>query len=205
MLPNQTQPATIANEAPNLGDNHETHVEEADGRGRRRRKKHPKSQPSGRAQPAPQKDSDAHAGQPKIYLPYGHNPQFEGLAKFRSLYICLDTCKRRFKQGCRPFLCLYGAFLKGYFGEKLLTVVAQDANNHLFPVAYGVILEIISNLIGTSCQISKMFCTMHIWRNFNKCWKDLELKQLLFQCVKALTDQEFNEGMAAIKRINTSV
>ncbi|XP_072072174.1 uncharacterized protein [Arachis hypogaea] len=44
-------------------------------------------------------------------------PQQEALPKFRSLYICLEACKRGFKQGCRPFLCLDGAFLKGYFGE----------------------------------------------------------------------------------------
>ncbi|RYR12873.1 hypothetical protein Ahy_B04g070174 [Arachis hypogaea] len=69
----------------------------------------------------------------------GTTPQPEGLPKFRSLYICLDACKRGFKQGCRPFICLDGAFLKGYFGGQLLTAVAQDANNHLFPVAYGVV------------------------------------------------------------------
>ncbi|RYQ83086.1 hypothetical protein Ahy_B10g101711 [Arachis hypogaea] len=75
MLPNQTQVATTANETPNLGDNHETHVEgqegqsnpkEADGRGRKWRKKHPRPQPSGRAQPAPQSNSDAHMRLPLV-------------------------------------------------------------------------------------------------------------------------------------------
>ncbi|QHN94000.1 uncharacterized protein DS421_17g597510 [Arachis hypogaea] len=165
-------------------------------------------------------------------------PQQEGLPKFRSLYICLEACKRGFKEGCRPFLCLDGAFLKGYFGGQLLTAVAQDANNHLFPVAYGVVdaetktnwkefLEYLLDDIGDHRQfdwhfmsdkqkglipalqevmpgVKHRFCTMHMWRNFNKRWKDLELKQLLFQCARALTDQEFNEGMDAIKRINTS-
>ncbi|RYQ92576.1 hypothetical protein Ahy_B09g098801 isoform A [Arachis hypogaea] len=69
-LSNQTQATTTKNEAPNLGDNHQTHVEdqegqrnpeEADGRGRKRRKKHARPQPSGRAQPAQQNNCDAHA------------------------------------------------------------------------------------------------------------------------------------------------
>ncbi|XP_029144904.1 uncharacterized protein [Arachis hypogaea] len=128
-------------------------------------------------------------------------PQQEGLSKFKSLYICLDACKKGFKQGCRPFLCLDGAFLKGYFGGQLLTAVAQDANNHLFPVAYGGLISALQEVMS---GVKHKLCTMHMWRNFNNRWKDLELKQLIFQCARALTDQEFNEGMDAIKRINTS-
>ncbi|RYR25825.1 hypothetical protein Ahy_B02g059839 [Arachis hypogaea] len=69
-LSNQTEAVTIENEAPNLGDNQQTHVEdherlsnpeEVDGRGRKRRKKHARLPPSGRDQPAPQNNSDAHA------------------------------------------------------------------------------------------------------------------------------------------------
>ncbi|RYR56409.1 hypothetical protein Ahy_A05g022118 [Arachis hypogaea] len=67
------------------------------------------------------------------------HPQPEGLPKFRSLYICLEACKRGFKHGCRPFICLDGTFLKGYFGGQLLTTLGQDANNHLFPIAYVVV------------------------------------------------------------------
>ncbi|RYQ91143.1 hypothetical protein Ahy_B09g097022 [Arachis hypogaea] len=68
---NETQAGTMENEAPNIGDNHQTHVEdqagqsnpeEAQGRGRKPRKKHARPQPSGRAQPVPQNNSDAHAG-----------------------------------------------------------------------------------------------------------------------------------------------
>ncbi|XP_020972540.1 uncharacterized protein LOC110269195 [Arachis ipaensis] len=44
-----------------------------------------------------------------------------------------------FKAGCRPFIVLDGTFLKGYFGGQLLTAVGQDANNQLFPIAYGVV------------------------------------------------------------------
>ncbi|XP_072094106.1 uncharacterized protein [Arachis hypogaea] len=41
-----------------------------------------------------------------------------------------------------------------------------------------------------------------MWRNLNKRWKDKELKAAFWQCAKATTDQEFNDAMAAVKRIN---
>ncbi|XLR48139.1 hypothetical protein S83_032799, partial [Arachis hypogaea] len=69
----------------------------------------------------------------------GTTPQQEGLPRFRNLYVCLAACKQGFKAGCRPFIALDGTFLKGYFGGQLLTAVGQDANNQLFPIAYGVV------------------------------------------------------------------
>nr|XP_025674222.1 submandibular gland secretory Glx-rich protein CA-like [Arachis hypogaea] len=70
-LSNQRQAGTSKNEAPNEGDNQQTHVEdherpsnpeEVNGRGRKRRKKHARPPPSGRDQPAPQNNSEGHAG-----------------------------------------------------------------------------------------------------------------------------------------------
>ncbi|RYR22603.1 hypothetical protein Ahy_B03g067911 [Arachis hypogaea] len=69
----------------------------------------------------------------------GTTPQPEGLPKFRNLYIYLAACKNGLRAGCRPFIVLDGTFLKGYFGGQLLTAVGQDANNQLFPIAYGVV------------------------------------------------------------------
>ncbi|XP_015943212.1 uncharacterized protein LOC107468445 [Arachis duranensis] len=45
---------------------------------------------------------------------------------------------RGFKSGYRPLIHLDGCFLKTYYGGQLLTVVAQDANNQFYVVAYGV-------------------------------------------------------------------
>ena len=59
--------------------------------------------------------------------------------QFQKIYICLDACKRGFKAGCRPLIGLDGCFLKGYYGGQLLSAVAQDANNHIFVVAYAVV------------------------------------------------------------------
>ncbi|XP_057719980.1 uncharacterized protein LOC130934418 [Arachis stenosperma] len=63
----------------------------------------------------------------------------DGPPIFDKLYICLDTCKQGFKDGCRPLLHLDGCFLKTYYGGWLLAAVAQDANNQFYVVAYGVV------------------------------------------------------------------
>ncbi|XP_027171683.1 uncharacterized protein LOC113771283 [Coffea eugenioides] len=39
---------------------------------------------------------------------------------------------------CRPFVGFDGCFLKGPFGGVLLTAVALDANNSIFPIAFAV-------------------------------------------------------------------
>nr|XP_025625100.1 uncharacterized protein LOC112717220 [Arachis hypogaea] len=166
----------------------------------------------------------------------GTTPQPEGLPRFRNLYICLAACKNGFRAGCRPFIVLDGTFLKGYFGGQLLTAVGQDANNQLFPIAYGVVdaetrknwrffLEELHTDIGDFNEngwvfmsdqqkglipalqdvmpgVKHRFCCMHMWRNMNKRWKDKELKATFWQCAKATTDQEFNDAMGDVKRIN---
>jgi hypothetical protein len=66
-------------------------------------------------------------------------PRPNGPPQFKRIYISLDACKRGFKAGCRPFIGLDGCFLKGYYGGQLLSAVSQDANNHIYVVAYAVV------------------------------------------------------------------
>ncbi|XP_072078144.1 uncharacterized protein [Arachis hypogaea] len=63
----------------------------------------------------------------------------DGPPVFDKLYICLDACKKGFKDGCRPLLHLDGCFLNTYYSGWLLAAVAQDANNQFYVVAYGVV------------------------------------------------------------------
>ncbi|CAH9058076.1 unnamed protein product [Cuscuta europaea] len=39
---------------------------------------------------------------------------------------------------CRPILIVDGSFLKAYYKGTLLTACAQDANNHIVPLAFGI-------------------------------------------------------------------
>ncbi|XP_057745623.1 uncharacterized protein LOC130963539 [Arachis stenosperma] len=68
-------------------------------------------------------------------------PQLVSFPLFDRLYICLDTSKKGFKEGCRPLIGLDGCFLKGYYGGQLLSAVGQDANNHFFIIAFAVVLN----------------------------------------------------------------
>src|ERR1044072_371732 len=63
----------------------------------------------------------------------GSNPQF------KRIYISLDARKRGFKAGCRPLIGLDGWFVKGYYGGQLLSAVGQDANNHIYVIAYAIV------------------------------------------------------------------
>ena len=58
--------------------------------------------------------------------------------RFLRLFISFKGQKDGFLTGCRPFIGFDGCHLKGNFGGVLLTAVALDANNSIFPIAFAV-------------------------------------------------------------------
>ena len=58
---------------------------------------------------------------------------------FRRIYVCLGALKEGFKAGGRELLGLDGAFMRGSYNGQLLTAVSVDANNGIYPVAYGIV------------------------------------------------------------------
>ncbi|XP_057741110.1 uncharacterized protein LOC130958171 [Arachis stenosperma] len=86
-------------------------------------------------------------------------PMPESPPQFQRFYVCLDACKKGFKAGCQPLIGLDGAFLKTLHGGQLLTACGQDANNHVFVIAYEIVdvenryncqwfLELLHNDLG---------------------------------------------------------
>ncbi|GJW10757.1 O-fucosyltransferase family protein [Tanacetum coccineum] len=59
--------------------------------------------------------------------------------KFRRIYVCLGAMKDRFKASGRDLIGLDGAFMKAPYEGQLLTVVSVDADNRIYPVAYGIV------------------------------------------------------------------
>ncbi|RYR34663.1 hypothetical protein Ahy_A10g049646 [Arachis hypogaea] len=51
-------------------------------------------------------------------------------------------------------------------------------------------------------QVHHRFCVWHLWRNFNKQWKDLELRRLLWDAARSTTFQDFIDNMDKIKRVS---
>ncbi|XP_057730652.1 uncharacterized protein LOC130945987 [Arachis stenosperma] len=120
------------------------------------------------------------------------NPQPDSNPLFFRIYVCFEACKKGFLRGCRPFIGLDGTFLRGYFGGQLLTAIGQDANNHIYPIAYAIVesenkaswkwfLEILEEDIG-----------------------DFRANEFNFMSdmQKATTTQDFDAAMERLKKIN---
>ncbi|CAN1762518.1 hypothetical protein LINPERHAP1_LOCUS8408, partial [Linum perenne] len=54
---------------------------------------------------------------------------------FERIYMCLDACRRGFKDGCRQVICVDGCFLRGMSGSQLLSAIGLDSNDCMFPIA----------------------------------------------------------------------
>lgn len=57
---------------------------------------------------------------------------------FSTLYLSIDACKRGFLAGCRPVIFLDGCHIKTRYKGNLLTAVAIDPNDCIFPIAFGL-------------------------------------------------------------------
>ncbi|KAK4267929.1 hypothetical protein QN277_024647 [Acacia crassicarpa] len=62
----------------------------------------------------------------------------QGRRAFRRMYVCFNAFKVGRKVGCRPFIGLDGTFMKGKARGILLTAVGLDANDSMFPLAFGL-------------------------------------------------------------------
>src|SRR2546425_11566815 len=58
---------------------------------------------------------------------------------FSSIFVCFQALKNCFLRGCRPFIGLDGAHLKGEFGGVILSAVTMDGNNAVIPLAWAVV------------------------------------------------------------------
>ncbi|XP_015949819.1 uncharacterized protein LOC107474693 [Arachis duranensis] len=51
-------------------------------------------------------------------------------------------------------------------------------------------------------NVHHKFCVWHLWRNFNKQWKDNQLRGLLWECARSTTQEGFVEGMKKLEKLN---
>ncbi|KAM0850632.1 hypothetical protein ACQ4PT_052969 [Festuca glaucescens] len=56
-----------------------------------------------------------------------------------TMYWSYDACKRGFLAGCRPLICVDGCHIKTRYKGVLLTAVAIDPNDCIFPIAMGMV------------------------------------------------------------------
>nr|XP_017257309.1 PREDICTED: uncharacterized protein LOC108226826 [Daucus carota subsp. sativus] len=58
---------------------------------------------------------------------------------FNNIFISFTAMWKEFLGGCRPLIGVDGTHLKGDYGGVLLSAVALDANNEIFPLAYAIV------------------------------------------------------------------
>ena len=59
--------------------------------------------------------------------------------KCKRIYVRYNAQKVGFLVGCRPLVGLDGCHLKGKFGGHILSATIRDENDHIFPVALGLV------------------------------------------------------------------
>ena len=67
------------------------------------------------------------------------NLDAEGNIIFKRLYIRFSAVRRGFVECCRSIIGFDGTFLNTVLGGALLSVVAKDANNKMYHVAWAVV------------------------------------------------------------------
>ncbi|XP_019093372.1 PREDICTED: uncharacterized protein LOC109129544 [Camelina sativa] len=63
----------------------------------------------------------------------------DGKDMFNRFYVCFDNIRRTWKETCRPLIGIDGCFLKNKVKGQLLVALGRDANNGIYPIAWGVV------------------------------------------------------------------
>ncbi|XP_010672552.2 uncharacterized protein LOC104889107 [Beta vulgaris subsp. vulgaris] len=58
---------------------------------------------------------------------------------FTSIFISFSAQWKGFLGGCRPLIGVDGCHLKGNYGGVLLSAVAMDGNNEIYPIAFAIV------------------------------------------------------------------
>jgi hypothetical protein len=61
--------------------------------------------------------------------------------RFHGLFFCVNAARQGFLDGCRPFIGLDGCFIKLTSGAQILAATGSDANNNMYPIAWGVVAK----------------------------------------------------------------
>lgn len=63
----------------------------------------------------------------------------KGEEEFNRMYICFENVRRTWKESCRPLIGVDGYFVKHKIKGQQLVALGRDADNAIYPVAWGVV------------------------------------------------------------------
>lgn len=75
----------------------------------------------------------------KAYCSFVESESIPRQLLFTTIFISFTAMWKGFLGGCRPLIGIDGTHLKGNYGGILLSAVALDANNEIFPLAYAIV------------------------------------------------------------------
>ncbi|GJW77296.1 putative transposase, mutator type, MULE transposase domain protein [Tanacetum coccineum] len=96
---------------------------------------------------------------------YREEDPYKTTRMFRIIYVCLGALKMGFKEDGRDLLGLDGAFMRGQYPGQMLKVVGVDANNRIYPVAYGIMES--KNQYSWTWFLSCLADDLELLSNFN--------------------------------------
>ncbi|XP_021733067.1 uncharacterized protein LOC110699864 [Chenopodium quinoa] len=121
---------------------------------------------------------------------------------FSSIFILFKAAIDGVVVGCRSLVGVDGAHLKGHFGGVLLSVVAVDGNNELFPFAWAIVpKEDDVALTEIWPEVDRRYCCKHLAKNWKGSFPGPLMHSLFWLACSATSPFTFKKAMDRIKTV----
>ncbi|XP_026430916.1 uncharacterized protein LOC113328037 [Papaver somniferum] len=124
--------------------------------------------------------------------------------EFKSLFLVFDACISGFEYCC-PVLFLDATFLTGKFRGCLMAATGKNANNGIFPLAYGIVsAETVENWHWFLKKLESILGPRHLKNNVRsktnkKKGEHCAAMGLFKECFYSSTHEGFDQGMQKLK------
>ncbi|XP_021731001.1 uncharacterized protein LOC110697906 [Chenopodium quinoa] len=132
--------------------------------------------------------------------------------QFLSILISFKGCIDGLLAGCRNFIGLDGDHLKGNYGGVLLSAVALDVNNEIFPFAWAIVsVEDTNNwkFFGIDAALNELwpkagrrYCCKHLVKNWKKPLPGPLMFSLFWRACGAYSEFTFKKAMKQLQKVN---
>ncbi|XP_021756653.1 uncharacterized protein LOC110721773 [Chenopodium quinoa] len=133
--------------------------------------------------------------------------------QFYSIFLSFKGCIDGLLVGCRSFIGVDGAHLKGNYGGVLLSAVALDANNELFPFAWTIVsfedtdnwkffVWHLKNLLKDSGRGWKKILLQASGKNWKKPFPGPLMFSLFWRACGTYSEFTFKKAMQQLQKVN---